>query len=608
MRENQSFSLFVATGRQLCTLKLFTRKLYALLQARPSDVFMRTSQFLLATQKETPADAEIISHQLMLRAGLVRKLAAGLYTWLPLGLRVLRKVEAIVRKEMDAVGAQEVSMPVVQPAELWQESGRWEQYGPELLRIQDRHQRSFCLGPTHEEVITSLVRDEIKSYKQLPLNLYQIQTKVRDEIRPRFGIMRSREFLMKDAYSFHIDQASLEQTYRAMFGAYTNIFTRLGLEFRPVIADTGSIGGSTSHEFHVLASSGEDAIAFSDGSDYAANVEMAAALAPPTERPAPSASLQQVATPGVRTIEELAAFLSIDPANSIKTLLVEGEEKGALVALVLRGDHHLNTIKAEKLPGVAAPLQMASEEQVRAACKTGFGSLGPVGLTVATIVDHSAAQLADFVCGANMDDTHLTGVNWDRDCPLGQIADLRNVVHGDPSPDGKGYLQIKRGIEVGHIFQLGTKYSEAMNAKVLNENGKNVTVTMGCYGIGVSRIVAAAIEQNHDDSGIVWPAAMAPFQLAIVPLNMHKSEEVAHCAEDLYQRLQAAGVEVLLDDRNERPGIKFADMELIGIPHRVVIGDRALADGNLEYKSRRGADSQLIARDHILAFLQEQLR
>jgi prolyl-tRNA synthetase len=555
---------------------------------------MRTSQFLIATQKETPADAEVISHQLMLRAGLIRKLAAGLYTWLPMGLRVLRKVEAIVREEMEASGAQEVSMPVVQPAELWQESGRWDQYGPELLRIQDRHQRDFCLGPTHEEVITSLVRDEVKSYKQLPLNLYQIQTKVRDEIRPRFGIMRSREFLMKDAYSFHIDQASLEQTYQVMFGAYTHIFTRLGLEFRPVIADTGSIGGSTSHEFHVLASSGEDAIAFSDGSDYAANVEMAEALAPVMKRPEPAASLQKVSTPGVRTIEELATFLSIDPATCVKTLVVEGEEAGSLVALVLRGDHQLNTIKAEKLPGVATPLQMAEEVQVRAACRAGFGALGPVGLDLPVIVDRSAAQLADFTCGANVDDTHLTGVNWGRDCQPGQIADLRDVIAGDPSPDGKGRLQIKRGIEVGHIFQLGTKYSEAMNA-------------MGCYGIGVSRIVAAAIEQNHDDSGIIWPDAMAPFQLAIVPLNMHKSEEVTRCAEELYRQLQVAGVEVLLDDRNERPGVKFADMELIGIPHRVVIGDRALADGNIEYKSRRGEESRLIPRDDILDFLQEQL-
>jgi prolyl-tRNA synthetase len=568
---------------------------------------MRTSQFLIATQKETPADAEVISHQLMLRAGLVRKLAAGLYTWLPLGLRVLRKVEAVVREEMEASGAQEISMPVVQPAELWQESGRWEQYGPELLRIQDRHQREFCLGPTHEEVVTSLVRDEIKSYKQLPLNLYQIQTKVRDEIRPRFGIMRSREFLMKDAYSFHADQASLEETYQIMFAAYSNIFTRLGLEFRPVIADTGSIGGNASHEFHVLASSGEDAIAFSDGSDYAANVEMAEALAPAIERKAPSAELQKIATPGVRTIEELASSLSIGPADSVKTLVVKGAEENTLVALVLRGDHQLNAIKAEKLPGVACPLQMASEEQVRAACNAGFGSLGPVGLDIPVIVDRSAALLADFTCGANEEGQHLTGVNWLRDCALDQVADLRDVVAGDPSPDGNGQLQMTRGIEVGHIFQLGTKYSEAMNAKVLNENGKNITVTMGCYGIGVSRIVAAAIEQNNDDRGIIWPDAMAPFQLAIVPLNMHKSAAVAQCAEDLYQQLRAAGVEVLLDDRNERPGVKFADMELIGIPHRVVIGDRALADGNIEYKSRRGEDSQFVPQADIMAFLQGAL-
>jgi prolyl-tRNA synthetase len=568
---------------------------------------MRTSQFLIATQKETPTDAEVISHQLMLRAGLIRKLAAGLYTWLPLGLRVLRKVECIVRQEMDAAGAQEVSMPVLQPAELWQESGRWEEYGPELLRVRDRHQREFCLGPTHEEVITRLVSDEIKSYKQLPLNFYQIQTKVRDEIRPRFGIMRSREFLMKDAYSFHIDQTSLEQTYQVMFDAYTTIFTRLGLKFRPVIADSGSIGGSTSHEFHVLASSGEDAIAFSDTSDYAANVEMAEALASPVERPQPTAALQRVSTPGVRTIEELSILLSIDPAASVKTLIVDGKEEGSLVALVLRGDHQLNTIKAERLPDVAVPLHMANEEQVRATCGTGFGSLGPAGLELPIIVDRSAAQLANFTCGANTDDVHLTGVNWDRDCPSGSIADLRNVVAGDPSPDGKGHLEIMRGIEVGHIFQLGTKYSEAMNAQVLNENGKNVTITMGCYGIGVSRIVASAIEQNHDDNGIIWPDSMAPFQLAIVPLNMHKSEDVARCAEDLYQQLQAAGVEVLLDDRNERPGVKFADMELIGIPHRIVIADRALADGNIEYKSRCGEASELIAKDEILDFLRERI-
>lgn len=568
---------------------------------------MRTSNFLIATQKETPADAEVISHQLMLRAGLIRKLASGLYTWLPLGLRVLRKVENIVRQEMDSAGAQEVSMPIVQPAELWLESGRWEQYGPELLRIQDRHQRDFCLGPTHEEVVTDLVRNEIKSYKQLPINLYQIQTKVRDEIRPRFGIMRSREFLMKDAYSFHIDQSSLEQTYNVMHQAYSKIFTRLGLDFRSVIADTGSIGGNASHEFHVLANSGEDDIAFSDSSDYAANVEMAEALAPAGERPAPTAELTEVATPGVKTIDELAAFLSVAPSTTVKTLVVCGDEEGALVALVLRGDHQLNAIKAEKLPGVASPLQMAEDEQVRAACSVGFGSLGPVGLNIPMIVDRSAAHLADFTCGANREEVHLKGVNWERDCPLQQIEDLREVIEGDPSPDGQGLLQIKRGIEVGHIFQLGTKYSEAMDARVLNENGKNVTMTMGCYGIGVSRIVSSAIEQNHDDRGIIWPASMAPFQLAIVPLNMQKSAAVASAAEDLYQQLQAAGVEVLLDDRNERPGVKFADMELIGIPHRIVIGDRALAQDSIEYKGRRDAESQLIARGEIMEFVLAQL-
>ena len=569
---------------------------------------MRTSNFLLATQKETPADAEVISHQLMLRAGLIRKLASGLYTWLPLGLRVLRRVENIVREEMDRSGAQEVSMPVVQPAELWQESGRWEQYGPELLRIQDRHQRDFCLGPTHEEVITELVRNEVKSYKQLPMNLYQIQTKVRDEIRPRFGIMRSREFLMKDAYSFHIDQASLEETYDLMHRTYSNIFTRLGLEFRPVIADTGSIGGSGSHEFHVLANSGEDAIAFSDSSDYAANIEMAEALAPPGERPAPTAELAEVATPGVKSIQELADFLGVDPASTVKTLVVTADNDSGLVALVLRGDHQLNAIKAEKLAELVSPLQMADEETVRRRCGAGFGSLGPVGISIPVIVDRAAAHLADFTCGANREETHLTGANWDRDCPLPQVEDLREVVEGDPSPDGEGRLQIKRGIEVGHIFQLGTKYSEAMEARVLDENGKSVTVTMGCYGIGVSRIVAAAIEQNHDDSGIIWPASMAPFDLAILPLNMQKSEAVANRAEDLYQRLSKEGFDVLMDDRNERPGVKFADMELIGIPHRIVIGDRALAEGNIEYKGRCDEESRLVPVGDIVDFLREKLR
>ncbi|MEM6581919.1 MAG: proline--tRNA ligase [Pseudomonadota bacterium] len=568
---------------------------------------MRTSSYLIATLKEKPSDAEVISHQLMLRAGLIRKLASGLYTWLPLGLRVLRKVEAIVREEMDKSGAQEVSMPVVQPAELWQESGRWEQYGPELLRIKDRHARDFCLGPTHEEVITELVRNEVKSYKQLPINLYQIQTKVRDEIRPRFGIMRSREFLMKDAYSFHTDDASLAETYDLMHQTYSNIFARLGLQFRPVIADTGSIGGNASHEFHVLADSGEDAIAFSDSSDYAANVEMAEAIAPMNERSRPSTDMEEIATPGIKTIDALADALSVDPKQTSKTLIVAGEEEGQLIALVLRGDHQLNAIKAEKLAGVGAPLRLASEEEVRLVCGAGFGSLGPVGMTLDLIIDRSAAALSDFICGANRDDFHFTGVNWERDCPLGRVEDLRSVVEGDPSPDGQGKLVIKRGIEVGHIFQLGTKYSEAMSAKVLDEAGKNITMTMGCYGIGVSRIVAAAIEQNHDDNGIIWPESMAPFKLAIIPLNMQKSPEVAACAEDIYTRLSAEGVDVILDDRNERPGVKFADMELMGIPHRVVIGGRALADNNIEYKGGGDTDSQLVPKDSIFEFLRPRL-
>lgn len=568
---------------------------------------MRTSHFLVATLKETPADAEIVSHRLMLRAGLIRKLSSGLYTWLPLGLRVLRKVEAIVREEMNRAGAQEISMPMIQPAALWQESGRWEQYGPELLRIRDRHDRDFCLGPTHEEVVTDLVRNEISSYRQLPLNLYQIQTKVRDEIRPRFGIMRSREFLMKDAYSFHATADSLGDTYSVMHAAYTAIFERLGLSFRAVLADTGSIGGSTSHEFHVLADSGEDSIAFSDGSDYAANVEMASAMPASTTRPVPSGSLEEIATPGVKTIADLCQLLGISPAETVKTLLVEGSEKGSLVALVLRGDHELNTIKAEKLEGVAAPLVMAEEDSVKALCGAGFGSLGPRNVGVKVIADHAAAQLADFSCGANRDGYHIIKVNWERDLPLPEIADLRKVVAGDPSPDDKGLLQIKRGIEVGHIFQLGTKYSEAMNAGVLDESGRQVTLHMGCYGIGISRIVAAAIEQNHDEQGIIWPSTMAPFTLAIVPLNMHKSEAVARSAEALYQQCVDAGMEVLLDDRNERPGIKFADMELMGIPHRIVIGDRALADGELEYKGRRDTGAVRVSESEAMAFLREKI-
>jgi prolyl-tRNA synthetase len=570
---------------------------------------MRASRFLIATVKETPSDAEIISHQLMLRAGLVRKLAAGLYTWLPTGLRVLRKVEQIVREEMDRSGAQEISMPVVQPAELWRESGRWEEYGAELLRFSDRHQRDFCLGPTHEEVITDLLRNEIKSYKQLPVNFYQIQTKFRDEIRPRFGIMRAREFLMKDAYSFHLDQESLQATYEVMHATYSAIFTRLGLDFRPVIADTGTIGGSASHEFHVLADSGEDAIAFSDSGDYAANVEMAEALAPTSDDTPGGAAMSEVATPGQHTIDDVCGFLELPQSRALKTLLAKGDgEDAPLVALVLRGDHQLNTIKAEKISGVATPFEFADEEAIIAACETKPGSLGPVGLDLPIIVDRAAASAVDFCCGANRDGFHLINVNWQRDLAPGQIEDIRDVVEGDPSPAGNGRLQIKRGIEVGHIFQLGQKYSEAMQAQVLNENGKTQTMTMGCYGIGVSRIVAAAIEQNHDDKGIIWPAAIAPFQIAIVPLNMQKSENVAACAEGLYRELQQRGIEVLLDDRNERPGVKFADMELIGIPHRLVVGDRALAEDELEYKGRGDEESRMIPRAGALEFLLQQLQ
>ncbi|WP_286696083.1 proline--tRNA ligase [Spongiibacter sp. UBA1325] len=572
---------------------------------------MRASQTLIATVKETPADAEVISHQLMLRAGMIRKLATGLYTWLPLGLRVLRKVERIIREEMDNAGAQEVLMPVVQPAELWEESGRWEQYGAELLRINDRHQREFCLGPTHEEVITDLIRNEIRSYKQLPANFYQVQTKFRDEIRPRFGVMRSREFIMKDAYSFHNDQESLQATYETMHAAYTQIFTRLGLDFRPVIADTGSIGGSASHEFHVLAESGEDDIAFSDSSDYAANVEMAEAVAPTGERSAASETMEKVATPEVSSIEDVCRFFDCAPERTVKTLLVYGEAdedgKQALIALVVRGDHQLNEIKAEKLPGIASPLTLAEEKDIKAALNCAPGSIGPVGLNLRCIVDRSAAHCSDFICGANEDGMHLRGVNWQRDVELGEIADLRDVVSGDPSPDGKGQLQIKRGIEVGHIFQLGTKYSEALNATVLNEQGKEQVMIMGCYGIGVTRVVASAIEQNNDDKGIIWPDAIAPYQIALVPLNMQKSERVRDTAEQLYSQLKAAGYDVLLDDRNERPGVKFADMELMGIPHRIVIGDRGLDKGLLEYKHRRASDNEDIAIDDLMSVIQQRV-
>ncbi len=567
---------------------------------------MRTSRLLLSTLRETPADAEVISHQLMLRAGMIRRLASGLYTWLPLGLRVLRKVENIVREEMDRAGAQELLMPAIQPAELWQESGRWEQYGPELLRLTDRHNREFCFGPTHEEVITDLVRREIQSYKQLPANFYQIQTKFRDEVRPRFGVMRAREFLMKDAYSFHLDSDSLQETYDLMYQTYCRIFRRLGLDFRAVMADTGSIGGRASHEFHVLASSGEDAIAFSDSSDYAANVELAEAVPPQTPRSTPGQPMQIVDTPGQCTIEEVSRHLGVDPSRIVKTLLVKGEESD-LVALVVRGDHELNEVKAEKLPQVKTPLTFADEAEIRAVTGAGPGSIGPVGLTIPVIADHSAAQLSDFVCGANRDGKHLTGVNWGRDLPEPQTADLRNVVEGDPSPDGKGRLVIKRGIEVGHIFQLGNKYSAAMKATALDESGRQKVLEMGCYGIGVSRVVAAAIEQNHDERGIVWPSAIAPFQVALLPMNMHKSQRVREAAEALYRKLTDAGVEVLFDDRKERAGVMFADMELIGIPHRLVLGERGLDADKIEYKGRRDRDSQEIPLGDLPAFIQEKI-
>jgi prolyl-tRNA synthetase len=567
---------------------------------------MRTSRFLLSTTKETPADAEVISHQLMLRAGMIRKLAAGLYTWLPMGLRVLRKVEAIVREEMNRSGAQELLMPAVQPAELWEESGRWEQYGPELLRMNDRHNREFCFGPTHEEVITDTARREIRSYRQLPATFYQIQTKFRDEIRPRFGIMRAREFLMKDAYSFHIDQASLQETYDVMYETYCTIFTRLGLDFRPVLADTGSIGGSRSHEFHVLAGSGEDDIAFSSDSDYAANVELAEALAPVGNRPEASEEMQTVDTPNQHSIEEVSSFLKIGADQCIKTLLVQGSNDD-IVALVLRGDHSLNEIKAEKLPQLAAPLSFATPEQVREIASCEPGSIGPKNLKITIIADHSALHLADFVCGANEDGKHLSGVNWVRDLPEAISADLRNVVPGDPSPDGKGTLSIKRGIEVGHIFQLGTKYSEALNASCLDENGKSRVMQMGCYGIGVSRIVASAIEQNHDDKGIIWPDAIAPFQLALIPINMHKSPQLKETVENLYEAFQSAGIDVLIDDRKERAGVMFADMELIGIPHRVVISDRGLEKGTLEYKGRKDSDNTDVPVNDIVEYLKQKL-
>ncbi|MBO2611310.1 proline--tRNA ligase [Shewanella algae] len=567
---------------------------------------MRVSQYLLSTQKENPANAEIVSHQLMLRAGMIRRNASGLYSWLPSGLRVLRKVEAIVREEMNKAGAIEILMPMVQPGDLWVETGRWDKFGPELLRFVDRHNRDFVLGPTHEEVITDLVRKEVSSYKQLPLTLYQIQTKFRDEVRPRFGVMRSREFLMKDAYSFHLDQQTMDDTYQAMYTAYSNILSRMGLAFRPVLADTGSIGGSMSHEFHVLASSGEDLIAYSNGSDYAANIEKAEAPLPTTERAVPTQEMTLVDTPNAKTIDELVEQFDLDITKTVKTLIVKGAtEEAPLVALIVRGDHELNEVKADKLELVAAPLEFASEAEIRDALGAGPGSLGPVGLTIPVVIDHSVAVMSDFAAGANLDDKHYFGINWERDLPLASAADIRNVVEGETTPDGKGTYAFARGIEVGHIFQLGTNYSAAMNATVLDENGKSQTLLMGCYGVGVSRIVAAAIEQNHDDRGIIWPEAIAPFTVGILPMNMHKSHRVTDTAEQLYKELTDAGIEVLFDDRKERPGVMFADMELLGLPHTIVIGDRNLDAGVYEYKNRRTGEKQEVPMAEIVDFIKK---
>jgi len=569
---------------------------------------MRTSNLLISTTRETPSDAVVISHQLMLRAGIVRPLAGGLYNWLPMGVRVLRKVEAIIREEMSRSGAQEVLMPVVQPMELWEESGRAQDYGPELLRIKDRHDRDFALGPTHEEIITDLVRKEIRSYKQLPANFFQIQTKFRDEIRPRFGVMRSREFIMKDAYSFHMDKESLQNTYDEMFDAYNRIFSRLGLDFRPVLADTGSIGGDASHEFHVLADSGEDDIAFSTGSDFAANVELAEAVAPRGEPAAATAELTEVATPNKHSIEEVCDFLQLKKKKIAKTLLVKGAtEENPVVALVVRGDHELNEIKAEKLDLVAEPFEMASDAEIKAAAGCGAGSIGPAGLAIPVIVDRTAAHMSDFVCGANKDGLHFTGANWDRDATPTLVADIRNVVKGDFSPCGNGKIEIRRGIEVGHIFQLGNKYSTALNATVQNENSRSQVLEMGCYGIGVTRVVAAAIEQNYDGRGIIWPESIAPFQVSIVPMQMHKSPRVKEAAEAIYNELVANGVEVLFDDRSERPGVMFSDMDLIGIPHRIVIGERGLDNGMIEYKYRRDEKAQDIESDGFMDFLMAKL-
>ncbi|HEY3808370.1 MAG TPA: proline--tRNA ligase [Steroidobacteraceae bacterium] len=568
---------------------------------------MRLSQYPINTVKETPAEAELISHQLMLRAGLIRRLAAGIYNWLPMGLRTLRKVEAIVRQEMNRAGAFEMLMSAVQPAELWQESGRWNDYGPELLRLKDRHDRDFVIGPTHEEVITDIARRELKSYRQLPVNFYQIQTKFRDEIRPRFGVMRGREFIMKDAYSFHLDQASLSEGYTAMRTAYTAMFKRMRLDFRVVQADTGAIGGNASEEFQVLAASGEDAIAVSDGDEFAANVELAATLPSPAPRPAPTAALAKLATPGARTIADLAAQLAIPAPRCLKTLLVAGTG-GATVALIVRGDHELNAVKAQKLAGVANPFRLAGAAEVRAACGCEPGYIGPLGLKdVPIYADYAALAATDFVIGANEKDMHWTGVNWARDLPEPMAADLRNVVTGDPSPSGKGRLSVVRGIEVGHIFQLGRKYSASMDATVLDEAGAPVQMLMGCYGIGVTRIVAAAIEQNHDERGIIWPDPIAPFHVVLVPLNLEKSAAVRSAAEALYSELCAQGIEVLYDDRDARPGVKFADAELLGIPHRVVIGERGLKAGTLEYRHRRAEQSEDFPQHDALEFLRRKL-
>ena len=562
---------------------------------------MRASKYTIATLKETPSDAEIISHQLMIRAGLIRKLASGIYSWMPMGLRVLQKIENIIREEMNASGAQEVMLPVVQPAELWHESGRWSQYDEGLLlQFRDRHDREFCFGPTHEEVITDLARGELKSHKQLPINYYQIQTKFRDETRPRFGVLRSREFTMKDAYSFHTDQVSLNETYEEMHDAYSRILTRMDLDFRPVLADSGSIGGSASVEFHVLAESGEDKIAFSSESDYAANVEMAEALAPASED-AGLLDTEELATPGVKTIEDLCKALDVTANRTVKTLIVKGSESN-LVALVLRGDHQLNAIKAEKIEGVASPLTMANDAEIKAEIDASTGSIGPQGLSMPIIADRSAAALRNFIAGANKNDFHTRNLNWERDARATAIEDIRDVVEGDPSPDGKGKIMFKRGIEVGHIFQLGDKYSKSMNATVLDASGKAVVMQMGCYGMGVTRLVGAIIEQNHDESGIIWPESIAPFSVIVIPINAHKSEQVRATAESLYAELTDQGVEVLLDDREDvRPGAKFADAELMGIPHRVVIGDRGLDKGVVEYVNRREGNNKDLTLDQVRA-------